>query len=280
MYYRLILLSCFILLFGCNRVKKAGSTVMDTAVKAIDTVAKAPVKTILLPIEEVKPFKQFPAFWVYYTKRIKLNENFVAYDKGHKEISKATFLKDLSTGKYQPIRINPADTIRYQLKPAPAGAEGIIASYMKMFSKTEQVFYHMEGKPVPHFDFNTLDGSHYTSENTRGKIVLFKCWFIGCVACVAEMPELNELRSKYRNRKDIVFLSLAMDEAAPLENFLKKTRFDYQTVAEQTSYMADQLKVAAYPSHFLIDKEGKLVKVSNTAEEINMFLERLLAKGQ
>jgi hypothetical protein len=67
---------------------------------------------------------------------------------------------------------------------------------------------------------------------------------------------------------------------APLESFLQKIRFDYQTVARQGPYMSDKLKVTAYPTHFLINKVGEVVKVANSVDEIKMFLERILVKQQ
>lgn len=272
MQHRLLTLLCFAILFGCNRAEKVNPPVIDTP----DKQAKTSVKTILLPIKEAKPVKEFSAFWDYYSRLIKLNEDFLAYDKKHQQISKEKFLQVLATGKYQPILINPTDSIRYQLKPSPPGAEESIADYMSMYVKAQLAFYHMEGKPIPHFNFKTLEGNNYTSENTKGKIVLFKCWFISCAACVAEMPELNDLVARYKDRKDIIFISLAIDKEAPLRSFLKKTKFDYQTVAGQEKYMSEKLKIILYPTHYLIDKSGKLVKVTNTAEELEIFLERML----
>ncbi|MEJ5961429.1 TlpA family protein disulfide reductase [Pedobacter immunditicola] len=147
-----------------------------------------------------------------------------------------------------------------------------------MFAKKELVFYRMEGRPVPKFDFVTIEGDRYTSENTKGKILLLKCWFIACVPCVKEMPALNTLIESYRHRKDMVFLSLATDEEASLKTFLKNTKFDYQTVAAQASYMSDKLNVYAYPTHFLVDKAGKVVKVTNSVDELETFLKRMLEK--
>jgi len=54
------------------------------------------------------------------------------------------------------------------------------------------------------------------------------------------------------------------------------TRFDYQTVAAQASYMSDNLKVYANPTHFLVDKAGKVIKVANSADEVETFLKRIL----
>jgi hypothetical protein len=184
---KLLLLSSFIFFMGCGNAKKV--TPQTTLVpESPNSAAK------LATIENVEPFKGFDAFWKYYESHIKLNEDFIGYDEDHKQISKTKFLKVLSTGDFQPIRINPIDSIRYQSKQSPPGVDGSIG--------------------------------------------------------------------------------------APLESFLQKTRFDYQTVARQGPYMSDKLKVTAYPTHFLINKAGEVVKVANSVDEIKIFLERILVKQQ
>jgi thiol-disulfide isomerase/thioredoxin len=45
----------------------------------------------------------------------------------------------------------------------------------------------------------------------KGKIVVIKCWYIHCAACIKEFPEVNNLVRKYKDRKDIIFISLAED---------------------------------------------------------------------
>jgi hypothetical protein len=44
------------------------------------------------------------------------------------------------------------------------------------------------------------------------------------------------------------------------------------------NYMRDKLKVNAYPMHLLIDKEGKIVKVSNSIEDLIPSLEKEIEK--
>lgn len=84
--------------------------------------------------------------------------------------------------------------------------------WLKYKAEREYKNYQMEGKELPDFNFTDLDGTVYDKETTAGKIVVLKCWFIGCVPCVEEMPALNKLVNQYRNQKDIVFVSLAFDK--------------------------------------------------------------------
>jgi peroxiredoxin len=126
----------------------------------------------------------------------------------------------------------------------------------------------MEDKNFPKFDFKDLNGIEYNNENTKDKIVILKCWFIACKACVAEFPELNELVLKYPNRNDIVFVSLALDSKEKLNQFLSQKVFNYATVADQKQFINNELGTNSYPTHLIVDRSGKIYKVVNRAGEM------------
>ncbi|SFG89661.1 TlpA family protein disulfide reductase [Pedobacter insulae] len=248
--------------------------------KTVDAGPKIDSSKIGQPIIiETDIMKDFNSFWSYYKSEIKFFEDFVAFDTSGMEMSKGDFLKTLSSGDYYPLNIYSKDSlINYKLAKIPAKSPEYAGAYIRQDSRNALVHFKMEGKPIPAFNFTDIDGKLYSSENTKGKIVLFKCWFINCPACILEMPALNKMVQKYKGRDDILFVSLAIDPKEPLQTFLKKTQFDYSTVPNQKKYMDEQLKVFAYPHHFLINKKGILVKSVDEAPDIEMILERELAK--
>jgi len=221
----------------------------------------------------------FNAYWIYHYQNVKLYRNFLATDEHNKPISKTAFLVKLTKGKFLPLLMHsPSDTPHYKLAGIPASILKDAGAVIAAYGKRQLGYFKMERKPIPEFSFKDVNGVEYSSENTKGKIVLFKCWFIGCVACVTEMPELNKMVEKYKNRNDILFISLAIDDKKPLQKFLTKTKFEYVTVPNQEEYMTEKLKVNAYPTHFLIDKNGILVKTVDTETEISEVLEQLAAQ--
>ncbi len=137
----------------------------------------------------------------------------------------------------------------------------------------------MEGKELPEYEFTDLNGKVYDKTSTKGKALLIKCWFIGCVACVKEFPELNKLVDEYKDRNDILFISLATDSKQDLTSFLNKKQFKYAVVPDKGKYMSDQLVVNAYPMHVLIDKKGKIVKITNSTDDIIPFIEKQTEKS-
>jgi thiol-disulfide isomerase/thioredoxin len=98
-----------------------------------------------------------------------------------------------------------------------------------------------------------------------GKITIINCWFIHCAGCLEEMPKLNELAEKYKNDTNVVFVAVTYDKAADVNAFLKKKPFKYQQLTDQKE-MLDQWGIAVYPTHLVLDAEGRIVYKAVTSD--------------
>jgi len=218
----------------------------------------------------------FRQWWNYYNNNIILSSGFIPLDENSDQISKEVFLKKLMSGDFIPLKLISKDNSKYyQLyrldKTAASGIKGTI----KNVSGRAYHYFKMEGVKFPRFSFTDLKGNHYTNENTRGKTVILKCWFISCKPCIAEFPELNRLVKKYSNKKDILFISLAFDSKKELDDFLLNNPFSYAVIPDQKDFMEKTLKIYTYPTHFVIDKEGVIQKVVNKVEEMEVKLNEI-----
>jgi len=217
--------------------------------------------------------KSFSEWWVYHNKSIILSSNFIALDAESNRISKDLFLKNLTSGEFIALKLTSSDSICYKLFKLDQGSDKTISEVIKQSGEEAYKNFKLEGKPFPKFDFKDLDGVEYTNENTKGKIVLIKCWFIACPPCIEEFPRLNELVEKYKNRSDIVFISLAYDQKEALESFLLKKPFRYAVIPDQKQFEFYDLDVKEYPTHFIIDGNGIIRKVVLKADEMIDALE-------
>lgn len=201
-------------------------------------------------------------------------QDFIGVDADSKRIDKSAFLNHLATGNYVPFKARLQDNLPvYQLYKLNK-ADQDIQNTIKQSALNEMSHYRWEGKDLPDYDFTDLNGKVYNKSTTKGKILVLKCWFIRCVACVKEFPELNKLVDEYKDRNDIQFISLATDSRQDLLSFLHKNEFKYAVVPGKEEYMSEQLSVTAYPTHILIDKNGKIVKVVNAVTDLIPFLKK------
>jgi peroxiredoxin len=220
--------------------------------------------------------KDFQKWFKYQSTKIMLSTDFIGLDTKRNPVSKEQFLEKLTSGSYIPIRLLPNDKVVYQLvKIAPKADTSIKATIMQL-AFDEYEHFKMEGKPFPTFEFADLKGNLVTNETMRGKYVIIKCWYIHCAACIEEFPAVNELVARYKDHSDIQFLSLAEDTPTQLAAFLAKKPLAYAVVPNMKTYMNQALHLNGFPTHFILDKEGTMLKIVSDYESLNAALEKLL----
>lgn len=243
----------------------SGLRVQSQSVKEVPVVSP---KTIITP--------NIMTWLVYERDHVKLEEDFEARDANQKPITKRLFLQLLSKGGYLPLRLKSASgKYVYQLYKIADGKNESLKAVIQDYGNTYYKHFLMEGKPLPNFAFEDLNGNKYTNLNTKGKVLVLKCWFIRCLPCRQEMPRLNEILNYYKPRTDVLFVSLASDPKPALRTFLKKTKFDYAVVGNADAYMSEKLKVNMFPTHIIVNKQGLIVKVANDAEEMIKALRKM-----
>lgn len=224
------------------------------------------------PIQIQQSYKDWSA---YQSKNIMLSRDFVALDTLSKEIPKETFLNELVNGSYIPIKLKSEDSVYYYklFKIQPTSDTSIKAAInQEAFDAFKN--FEMEGKPFPKFSFKDLNGNLVSNESMKEKIIVIKCWYIHCAACIKEFPAVNQLAAKYKDRKDILFVSLAEDTQEQLKTFLAKRPLSYSVIPNMKIYMNETLQLNAFPTHFILNKEGVIAKVLPNYRSLEVALEK------
>jgi peroxiredoxin len=228
-------------------------------------------------IPETLPFlKDYNSYWYYYNDNTNLSNDFIPLNESKKEIEKLNFLKQLLKGKFVPIKVLVNNKLCYQLYKINSKISDDIKDVVKQMAEIEIKNLMFEGKKIPNFNFMDLDGKKYNYNNTTGKIIVLKLWFINCQTCIQEMPQLNGLVKKYSDRNDVLFLSLAFDNSKKLKKFLSKTTFKYAVVANKEKYILETLQVNEFPTHIVLNKKGIIVKVLTSARLLPEILSKIL----
>lgn len=263
---------------SCNKVDKSSLT-KEQKIKLEQPVTSTTEERKYYPVNYNELLKDFMTWYTYTYHNVKLSRDFVGLGADSSIIKKADFLKHLTTGKFIAVKIMAQNDVEYYKLHKLSEPNLQIEETVKQMALAEIAHFEMEGKEMPDYNFTDINGVRYDKNNTKEKIIVLKCWFIGCVACVKEFPELNKLVDTYKDRSDILFLSLAIDNKQKLINFLKKKEFNYRVVPSEEEYMTRQLRVEQYPTHILIDKDGKIAKVTTTIDGLMPYIEKLAAKA-
>ena len=265
---------CLFAFWACKNEVKSGTK------NDVKTETKTEAKFGAPVVPPAIIFKDFTSFWAYTNEQIHLYEDFIGIDSTAHPLSREDFYRTLATGDYLPVRLSSTDGKNYyQLQKVPSGLNSDITRTVTNWASKEYNFYLLEGAALPKYNFVDLDGKTYTPESTKGKIVVLKCWFLKCMPCIAEIPTLNRIKSEYKNRNDILFLSICLDSKDGLKTFLKTTQFDYTQIGDQKKFLQDKLHIEGYPTHFVINKEGLIVRKTQKYEEMAYILKKEAAKN-
>ncbi|MFI5105334.1 MAG: TlpA family protein disulfide reductase [Terriglobales bacterium] len=135
-------------------------------------------------------------------------------------------------------------------------------------------------QPLPKLDLQDLQGGHHKLEDYKGKVIVLNFWATYCVPCVVELPLLNEMQRKYKDK--IIVLAASLDDELDrdkLQPFLHKHDADDLTLFIGASFetLEDFGLAQVLPGTIFIDAEGKIVgKVEGALKRDD--LEHRLAK--
>ena len=265
-----LILATLIFTSSCNDSSKQTKKKAKLELKSKNDDAKP--EDISYDTKHEDILKDFMTWYNYDYYNIHLAQDFIALDTNSTLLNKSQFLNKLFTGNFLTIKTALKDGIpTYKLFKLNS-KHSDIASVIMQSASSEISNYKMEGKKLPDFNFTDLNGDVYNKSTTKGKILILKCWFIHCKACVQEFPELNQLVNEYKQNKNVIFLSLTSDNKNDLLDFLKKKPFNYDVVPNSDKYMTQSLEVQQYPTHLFVDQNGTIQKVVNTADDLIAFL--------
>ena len=113
---------------------------------------------------------------------------------------------------------------------------------------------------APPFMAPDLDGQAISTAAWKGKVVLLTFWATWCPPCRAEIPMLIHLKDLYKDRLEIVGVSLDDDPAAQVKSFTTNNRFNFPVVMATREIIRDYGGVPALPTTFVINQDGKVVQ--------------------
>lgn len=191
------------------------------------------------------------------SKPIMLNPSITPmYFEDFEVIKEDEFMKIMMAGDYipEPYVNNEKEVKAFVFRKATENEKAKMKEMQLGSQNPDQITNELLGKEAFSFSVTDIYGKKYTLERLKGKIIVANFWFIECKPCVMEMPELNTLVDKYKD-KDVVFIGFAVNDKSKIKSFLKTKSYKYNVIADSKE-VADLYKVNAFPTHIIIDKNS------------------------
>jgi peroxiredoxin len=111
---------------------------------------------------------------------------------------------------------------------------------------------------MPAFELTDIEGNVVRSDDLRGKVVLVNFWATWCGPCISEIPMLNEVYRTYRDRGfELLGVASQSGDAATIARFAERVGIEYPVLIG-TNEVVSQYRIFAFPTDFLIDRDGRI----------------------
>jgi len=139
------------------------------------------------------------------------------------------------------------------------------------------------GRPFELSFTDAIGGKSVSIEGLRGKVVVVDFWATWCDPCIAEMPKMKAIHARYKD-KGVEFVGVSLDrenDLAKLKRFVADNAVPWPQFFEGKRFESDLVRawdIAAIPTVFVVDREGKLASVKGVLG-LEAILDGLLRDG-
>jgi thiol-disulfide isomerase/thioredoxin len=118
--------------------------------------------------------------------------------------------------------------------------------------------------PTPPFQISDLMGTPVSSSQFPGKVVLLSFWATWCPPCRLEIPELVDLQTRYKDRLQIIGISMddvdTPEDIQHVKDVASELHINYPVVIANQHLVDDYGGVAALPTTFVLNKSARVVQ--------------------
>ena len=136
---------------------------------------------------------------------------------------------------------------------------------------------------VPDFTLKNLEDKTVRLAEFRGKFVLLNFWATWCPPCVREMPSMQRLAERFKDRPFVVLgISLDAEGASKVKPFIERLGVTFPIALDPESRVSGIYGANQLPATFLIDPLGRVIMAAKgerdwSSEEIVGYLEEVVA---
>ena len=115
------------------------------------------------------------------------------------------------------------------------------------------------GAKAPDWKLSVVNGDSIALSDFRGKYVLLNFWFMGCGPCIQTIPVLNELKSKYEGKMEVVGVNCFSKNVEAIRRYCHDRGMNFMNVWNGDDEVSKKYAITGAPIFYLIDQNGVIV---------------------
>ncbi len=112
------------------------------------------------------------------------------------------------------------------------------------------------GTAAEDFRLADLDGKPQSLSQYRGKVVLVNFWATWCKPCTTEMPAMQAMYDKLREKGFVVLAVNELEDEAKVREHIKQHGHTFPVLMDHDNKVANQFGVFGLPVSVFIDEKG------------------------
>ena len=114
------------------------------------------------------------------------------------------------------------------------------------------------GMQAEDFSLLDLEGKSQSLRQYRGKIVLVNFWATWCKPCTTEMPAMQAIYDKLRDKGFVVLAVNELEDEAKVREHIATYKHTFPVLLDRDNKVANQFGVFGLPVSVFIDQEGRV----------------------
>jgi thiol-disulfide isomerase/thioredoxin len=122
-------------------------------------------------------------------------------------------------------------------------------------------------RPAPDYDLIDARGMRHQLAESLGRVTLVNFWATWCPPCVHEIPSMNRLAAAYDEDEFAIVSINFREDPDHILQFMREVNVDFPVLMDEDGAVSRDWGVFAFPSSFIIDRNGRIRYSVNTAIE-------------
>lgn len=164
-----------------------------------------------------------------------------------------------------------AQLVRYEHVQAALDDPQFAAAFSKLEADDQR-------RQQADFTLADLQGVQHPLKDLRGKVVLVNFWATWCPPCRKELPDLETLYTRFKDR-GLVVLAISDEDAGKVKPFIAARGIQFPILLDPGRKVNELFQIEGIPKSFVYDRGGKLVAQSIDMRTMRQFQEMLSRAG-
>ena len=129
----------------------------------------------------------------------------------------------------------------------------------------DQLFADMDVEVFPaatsqvEVQLQDLNGAEVNISEFRGKIVFLNFWATWCPTCVVEMPSMEKLHQKLKDKNFALVSVSIQDSALQVKRFFLLNKLTFTALLDLSGKTVPGFGIRAIPTTLILDKTGRII---------------------